>query len=91
MLLFLLPLELLYGFFAVCRPVIKIMGDVMAFAAFLELFHNACCMRRTMAVLAFGYSLVLFLMAECACQGMCLALLAAKEVEGLFVACAAVL
>ena len=67
------------------------MGDVMALAASLELSHNARCMRRTMAVLAFGYCLVLFLMAEGACQGAVLGLAGAKEVESLLVAYAAVL
>jgi len=67
------------------------MGDVMALAAFLELLHNACRMWRTMAVLAFGYSLVLFLMAEGACQGIVFGLAGAKQVESLLMAYAAVL
>ena len=66
------------------------MGDVMALAAFLELFHNASSMWRTMAVLAFGYRLVLFLMAESACQGTVLGLAGAKEIQSLLMACAAV-
>ena len=67
------------------------MRDVMAVAAFLELFHNAGRMWRTMAVLAFGYSPVLFLMAECACQGIVLSLAGDKEIQSLFMACATVL
>ena len=67
------------------------MSDVMALAAFLELSHNACCMWRTMAVLAFGYCLMLFLMAESACQGTVLGFTGTKEVEGLLVAYATVL
>ena len=66
------------------------MGDVMALAAFLELSHNASCMWRTMAVLAFWYRLVFFLMAECACQGTVLSLAGAKEIESLLVAYATV-
>ena len=67
------------------------MRYVMTFAAFLELFHNASRMWRTMAVLAFGYSPVLFLMAECACQGTVLGLAGDKEVQRLFMASTAVL
>ena len=67
------------------------MRYVMAFAAFLELFHNTSRMWRTMAVLAFGYSLVFFLMTECACQGTVLGLAGDKEVQRLFVTSATVL
>ena len=44
-----------------------------------------------MAILAFGYRLVLFLMAECAGQDIVLSLAGAKEVESLFMAYATVL
>ena len=67
------------------------MGDVVALAAFLELSHNARSMWRTMAVLTFGYRLVLFMMTECASQGIVFGLAGGKEVKGLLVACATVL
>ena len=67
------------------------MSDIVALAAFQEPSHNAGRMWRTMAVLAFGYCLVLFLMAECACQGLVLGIAGAKEVKGLLMAYAAVL
>ena len=54
------------------RPVIQGMGDVVALTAFLELDHNAGRMRRTMAVLAIGYHLVLLLVAEGAREGLVL-------------------
>ena len=56
------------------------MSDVVALATFLELGHNASCMWRPVAVLAVGYHLVFFLMAESACQGTVLSFIGAKEV-----------
>lgn len=72
------------------RPVIHIMGDVVTIAAFLELGHNACRMRRPMTVPTVGDHPVFFLMAGWACQGLVLGFAGAKEVKGLFVAYAAV-
>ena len=62
----------------------------MALAAFRELCHDAGRMGCAMAVLAFGHHLVLFLMAECACEVLVLGLAGAQKVKSLAVACAAV-
>ena len=43
-----------------------------------------------MAILAFGHHLVLFLMAECACQGLVFGLAGTEKVKNLDVTCAAV-
>ena len=55
------------------------MRNIMAFSAFLELPHNTCRMRDTVAVLAFRYSLVLFLMAEGTCEGIVFGLAGIKQ------------
>ena len=67
------------------------MGDVMAIAAFLKFSHNAGSMRCSMAVLAFGDCLVLFLMAEGARQGIVFGLAGAKHGKGILMAYATVL
>ena len=45
-------------------PVVQIVGDAVALPAFPELRHDARGMGRTVAVLALGHHLVLFLVAE---------------------------
>ncbi len=67
------------------------MSDVVTVAAFRKLFHNAGGMWRRMAVLTAGYHFVLFLMAECARQGLVLGPAGAEKVLGLLVTKAAVL
>lgn len=67
------------------------MGDIVAVAAFLELRHNARRMGRPMAVLAVGYHLVLFLVAEGAGEGLMFCLSAIEKVENRLMACAAIL
>ncbi len=47
-------------------PVVEVMGDAMALAAFRELRHNALGMLFTVAILAFRHGFVFVLMAECA-------------------------
>jgi hypothetical protein len=71
-------------------PVVQIVGDLVAIAAFRELRHDTGRMGRTMAVLALGNHFMLCLMAERACQGAVLDLAGAENVQNLAVASAAV-
>lgn len=57
-----------------CLPVVQIMSDLVAVSAFRELGHDRRRMLVAVAVLALRHSLVLFLMAECACKSAVLCL-----------------
>jgi len=67
------------------------MGDAVAVAAFLELGYHCRRMRRTMTVLTLWNHPVPGLVAEGARQGLVLGQAGVEKVEGLPVACAAVL
>ena len=71
-------------------PVVQIVGDAVAFAAFRELGHNACRMFFTMAILALRHHLVLFLMTESAGQVFVLDLAGAQHAQNTAVARSAV-
>ena len=66
------------------------MSDIVALTAFRELGHNAGRMRRTMAILAVGYHLVLRLMAESTFVSLVPCRTGTEKVEGLLMTCSAV-
>jgi len=58
-----------------CRsPVVQVMRDAVAVAAFRELAHDACGVRHAVAILALGHHLVLLLVTGYAEQGFVLSL-----------------
>lgn len=57
-----------------CSPVVQVMRDAMAVAAFRELAHDAGCVRYAVAILALRYHLVFFLVTGNAEQGFVLGL-----------------
>src|SRR5512138_456376 len=72
-------------------PVVQVMGDAVAVAAFRELGHDAGCVRYAVAVLALGYHLVFFLVAGYTEQRLVLGFAGGQEVERLAVAGSALL
>jgi hypothetical protein len=73
------------------RPVVEVVGDVMAIIAFREFCHQRRGMRDAVAALAFGDHLVFSGMAEYAGEALVLGLARAQEGKGLLVACRTVL
>lgn len=94
-----LPLFLLLIFrrflrnFFLCRsrPVVEIMGDVMAIRAFREFRHECCGMRDFVAALASRDKLVFAGVAVCAGQFLVLGIARAQQIQGFLVACRAIL
>lgn len=79
--------SLFFGLFLLGRsPVVQVMCDIMAVAAFLELGHDAGRMLLAMAVLALGNHLVLRLVTECAGKVLMLGLAGRQHVIGMFMA-----
>lgn len=80
--------------FTSCRsslPIVQVVGDAMAVAAFRELGHDSGCVRHAVAVLALGNHLVFFLVAGHAEQCLMLGLAGNEEIECLAVAGSALL
>lgn len=90
--LFLLSLRsLLRSLFLSRRPVVEVMGEVMAIMAFREFRHHRRGMRDFVAAPAIRDHLVLSGMAECAGQFLMLVIARAQQVQYFFVACPAIL
>jgi len=77
-----------------CRsgfPVVQVMGNAVAVAAFRELGHDAGCVRYTVAVLTLRHHLVFFLVTGYAEEGLMFCLAGNKHVESLGVTGSALL
>ena len=72
-------------------PVIQVMGNLVALAAFRELYHHTGRMGRAVAILTPGHHLMPLLMAECAGQGAVLRLTGYEEIQCLLMTGAAIL
>jgi len=74
-----------------CFPVVQVVSDAVAVAAFRELGHDACCVRHAVAILALRNHLVLLLVTGYAEQRFVLGLAGNEHVECLGVAGSALL